>query len=51
MNEKELRNKQSVFQAVDAIMNNDGYLNAKKLISRAYQTNQQMGKPVVEKSA
>ncbi|WP_196137384.1 DNA polymerase III subunit alpha [Aliikangiella sp. G2MR2-5] len=30
-------------------MNDAGYLNAKKLISRAYQTNQKMGKPIVEK--
>ncbi|MCW9015428.1 MAG: DNA polymerase III subunit alpha, partial [Kangiellaceae bacterium] len=37
------------FRITVLCMNNDGYLNAKKLISRAYQTNQQMGKPVVEK--
>ena len=37
------------FRITVLCMNNEGYLNAKKLISRAYQTNQQMGKPVVEK--
>jgi len=29
--------------------NDAGYLNAKELISKAYQTNQKLGKPLVEK--
>lgn len=41
---------QKLFRISLLCQNNQGYLNAKKLISRAYQTNQQHGVPVVEKS-
>jgi DNA polymerase III subunit alpha len=30
-------------------LNDAGYLNAKKLVSKAYQTNQKLGKPIVKK--
>lgn len=42
-------NEHGVFRVVALCLNDEGYLNLKKLISRAYQTNQQQGKAVVEK--
>ncbi len=39
-----------IFRITILCQNDSGYLNAKKLISKAYQTNQKMGKPIVEKS-
>ncbi len=37
------------FRITALCMNDKGYLNAKQLISKAYQTNQHLGKPIVEK--
>ncbi|MET1254716.1 DNA polymerase III subunit alpha [Aliikangiella maris] len=38
-----------IFRITVLCQNNTGYLNAKKLVSKAYQTNQKQGVPVVEK--
>ncbi|TQV86627.1 DNA polymerase III subunit alpha [Aliikangiella coralliicola] len=38
-----------VFKIAVLCQNDDGYLNAKQLVSRAYQTNQKLGLPIVEK--
>jgi len=43
-------NEDEIFKISLFCQNNQGYINAKKLISRAYQTNQKLGKPLVEKS-
>lgn len=43
-------NGDELFRILMLCQNDKGYLNAKKLVSRAYQTNQRLGKPVVEKS-
>lgn len=39
-----------VFRIAVLCQNDAGYLNAKQLISRAYQTNQKLGRPIVEKN-
>jgi DNA polymerase III subunit alpha len=39
-----------VFRITILCQNDAGYLNAKKLVSKAYQTNQKLGKPIVEKN-
>ena len=39
-----------VFRIAVLCQDDDGYLNAKQLVSKAYQTNQKLGRPVVEKN-
>ncbi|TQV75414.1 DNA polymerase III subunit alpha [Aliikangiella marina] len=39
-----------VFRIAVLCQNDSGYLNAKQLVSKAYQTNQKLGKPIVQKS-
>ncbi|WP_444994611.1 DNA polymerase III subunit alpha [Aliikangiella sp. IMCC44359] len=38
-----------IFRITVLCQNDQGYLNAKKLVSKAYQTNQKLGCPIVEK--